>query len=161
MCCAGFAPNIRLCIQDIKSISLPKCLQFYFSAFLFCTGFLLFTLSFKLVMCRNYNVVDPSSMLQTFLVPFPRSVPPHNPVYELYGQFLQPQASFFSNMPCQLWDLLQTGVPLQIMSNQLNLPQEKHLKDDQWKLEHNFESHSKGSEYLRYFCFLFVIHLQT
>ena len=24
------------------------------------------------------------------LVPFPRSVPLHNPVYELYGQFLQP-----------------------------------------------------------------------
>ena len=29
-----------------------------------------------------------TSMLQTFLVPFHRSVPRHNPVSELYGQFL-------------------------------------------------------------------------
>ena len=30
--------------------------------FLFCTGFLLFTLSTKLVLWSNYNVVDPSSV---------------------------------------------------------------------------------------------------
>ena len=43
-------------------------------------------------------------------------------------------------------------VPLQIMSNQLNLPQmdsklSKHLNDDQWKQdapELNFESHRKA-----------------
>jgi hypothetical protein len=49
-------------------------------------------------------------------------------------------------------------VPFQIMSNQLNLPQvdsnnvvDKYLKDDQLKQEapeFNFDSHSKGSEFL-------------
>ena len=32
MCCVGFAPNIALRIQDIRYISLPNILQFYFSA---------------------------------------------------------------------------------------------------------------------------------
>ena len=31
-----------------------------------------------------------------FLVPFPRSVPQHNPVSELYGQFLQPHGLVFA-----------------------------------------------------------------
>ena len=36
------------------------------------------------------------SMLQMFLVPFPRAVPRHNPVSELYGQFLQPHGLVFA-----------------------------------------------------------------
>ena len=35
-----------------------------------------------------------------YLIPFPRSVPRHNPVSELF-QFL-----FCSDMDCQLWDLI-------------------------------------------------------
>ena len=38
----------------------------------------------------------------------------------------------------------------------------RNIKDDQSKQnapEYNFEYHSKGSEYLRYFCILFLIHL--
>jgi hypothetical protein len=46
------------------------------------------------------------------LVLFPRSVPRHNPVSELYGQFLQPHG--LVNVPF---------AHFQIMSNQLNLPQ--------------------------------------
>jgi hypothetical protein len=41
-------------------------------------------------------------ILQTFfLVPFPRSVPRHNPVSELYGQFLQPHDLDFA-LTCAL-----------------------------------------------------------
>jgi hypothetical protein len=66
----GFAPNITLLIQDKKFMYLPIYLQYYFSAnrmhvleyFLFCTGFLLFTLSFMLLL-RSNDVVDPSSIL--------------------------------------------------------------------------------------------------
>ena len=36
------------------------------------------------------------SMLQKCLIPFPRSVPRHNPVSELYGQFLWPHNLFFA-----------------------------------------------------------------
>ena len=76
------------------------------------------------------------------LVPFPRSVPRHNPVSEPYGQNPFPELfillGFCSDMYCQLWDLyIDRCVPFQIMSNQ-------------WKQEapeHNLESHSKGSEY--------------
>uniref|UniRef100_A0A8C7RRM6 Uncharacterized protein n=1 Tax=Oncorhynchus mykiss TaxID=8022 RepID=A0A8C7RRM6_ONCMY len=32
MCCVGFSQNITHCIQDIKLISLPYFLQFYFSS---------------------------------------------------------------------------------------------------------------------------------
>ena len=47
------------------------------------------------------------SMLQKCLVPFPRSVPRHNPVSEVYKQFLRPQRLvFFSDMHWQLWDLV-------------------------------------------------------
>ncbi|KAK6294849.1 hypothetical protein J4Q44_G00340750 [Coregonus suidteri] len=73
MCCVGFAPNITLFIQDIKLISLPiffcsftlvpSCKQdACFGVLVFCTGFLLFTLSFRLVLWSNYNVVDPASV---------------------------------------------------------------------------------------------------
>ena len=46
-----------------------------------------------------------------FLVPFPRSVPRHHPVSELYRQFLRPHGLVFcSDMHCQLWDLLYRQV---------------------------------------------------
>jgi hypothetical protein len=59
------------------------------------------------------------------LIPFPRSVPRHNPVSEFYGQFL-----LTSWLGFLLWHSLSTVgpyidrcVPFQIMSNQLNFPQ--------------------------------------
>ena len=65
---------------------------------------------------------------------------------------------FCSDMHCQLWDLIYTGVCLS-KSCQINwiyhrctpIKFQKHLKDDQWKqdeTELNFEFHGKGSEYL-------------
>ena len=42
---------------------VPYCKQdACFGIFVFCTGFLLFTLPFRLVLWSNYNVVDPSSV---------------------------------------------------------------------------------------------------
>ena len=59
-----------------------------------------------------------------FLVPFPRSVPRHNPVSELYGQFLRPHGLVIS-LTCTVncGTLYRQCVPFQIISNQLNLPQ--------------------------------------
>ena len=43
---------------------MPNCKQdACFGIFLFCTGFFLFTLSFRLVLWRNCNVDDPSSVV--------------------------------------------------------------------------------------------------
>ena len=46
------------------SITLVSCCKqdAWFRIFVFCTGFLLFTLSIRLVLWSNYNVVDPSSV---------------------------------------------------------------------------------------------------
>ena len=49
---------------------------------------------------------------------FPRSVPWHNPVSELYGQFLRPHGFVFA-LTCTV----NCGTLYRIMSNQLNLPQ--------------------------------------
>ena len=47
------------------------------------------------------------SKLPTLLVPFPRSVPRHTLVSELYREFLRPYGLVFcSDMHCQLWDLI-------------------------------------------------------
>ena len=72
ICCNGFAPNIILCILDKKLIALPHFCRISlvprckknacFEIFVFCTGFLLFTLSIRLVLWSNYNIVDPSSV---------------------------------------------------------------------------------------------------
>ena len=56
-----------------------------------------------------------------FLVPFPRFVPRHNPVSELYGQFLRPHGLFFSltcTVNCGTF-YIDRCVPFQIMSNQI------------------------------------------
>jgi hypothetical protein len=47
-----------------------------------------------------------------FLVPFPKSVPRHNPVSELYGHLLQPHGWVFALTCSQMWDLILTGVCL-------------------------------------------------
>jgi hypothetical protein len=77
------------------------------------------------------------------LVPFPRSVPQHNPVSELYVHFLQPHGLVFafSHALSTVGPYIDRCLYFQIMSNQLNLPQVdsnqvvKHLKDDQCKLD--------------------------
>ena len=48
------------------------------------------------------------SMLQNFFVPFPRSVPQHNPILALYGQFLQPHGWFL------LWHVQSATVLLHL-----------------------------------------------
>nr|AAP06505.1 hypothetical protein [Schistosoma japonicum] len=62
------------------------------------------------------------------LVPFPRSVPRHNPVSVLYGQFLDNSFDLMAwfllcNARSTMQPYLDRRVPFQIMSNQLNLPQ--------------------------------------
>ena len=49
------------------------------------------------------------------LVPFPRSVPRHNPVSELYGQFLRPHGLIFALST--VGPYIDRCVPFQIMSN--------------------------------------------
>jgi hypothetical protein len=59
------------------------------------------------------------------LVPFPRFVPWHSPVSELYGQVLQPHGLVFA-LTCTVNCgplYRQVCVPFQIMPNQFNLPQ--------------------------------------
>ena len=65
MDCIGFAPSITLCKSHIFcSITLELCCKQdeCFGIFLFYTRLLLFTLSIRLVLWSNYNVVDPSSV---------------------------------------------------------------------------------------------------
>jgi hypothetical protein len=45
---------------DISAVLQTGCM--FWNIFIFCTGFLLFTLSFRLVLWCIYNVVDPSSV---------------------------------------------------------------------------------------------------
>jgi hypothetical protein len=58
------------------------------------------------------------------VVPFPRYVHRHNPVSELYGQFLQPKGLVFA-LTCTVraCQSIDRCVPFPIMSNQLDLPQ--------------------------------------
>ena len=74
------------------------------------------------VFWRTFNAAD------IFLVPFPRSVPQHNPVSELYGQFLQPHVLVFA-LTSTVGPCIDRCVPSQIMSNQLNLPQVDFILD--------------------------------
>ena len=59
----GFAPFVFR--GFFCSITLVPCCKqdAFFGIFVLCTGFLIFTLSFRLVLWRNYNVVDPYSVL--------------------------------------------------------------------------------------------------
>jgi hypothetical protein len=50
-------------------------------------------------------------------------VPQHNPVSELYGQFLPPNSLVFALTALSTVGPVYRQVPFQIMSNQLNLPQ--------------------------------------
>ena len=93
-------------------------------------------------------------MLQNVFVPFPRSVPRHNPVSELYGQLLLPHGLVFA-LTCTVncgTLYIDRFVPFKVMSNQLNLPKvDSNIKDNQWKQDGpvlNLESHIKESEYL-------------
>jgi hypothetical protein len=58
---------------------------------------------------------------QHFLVPFPRSLLRHNPVSELYRQFLWLHGLVFALT--SVGPYIDRCVPFQIMSNQLNSPQ--------------------------------------
>ena len=61
--------------------------------------------------------------------------PWHNPVPELYGQFLQPHGLGFT-LTCTInWGTLYRCVPFQIMSNQLNLPQVDSNQSQGWSME--------------------------
>ena len=57
---------------------------------------------------------------RTFLVPFPRSVPRHNPALELYGQFLRPHGLVIA-ITCMTINREVCAYPNHV--NQLNLPQ--------------------------------------
>ena len=64
-------------------------------------------------------------------------MPRHNPVSELYGQFLRPHGLVFALLT--VGPYIDRCVPLQIMSNKLNLPQVdsnqdvEASQDGQWK----------------------------
>jgi hypothetical protein len=84
--------------------------------------------------------------------------PRHNPVSELYGQFFQPHSVVFAltnTVNCgtlyrQVCDFPNNVQPIEFTTGGLKSSC-RNIKDDQWKHdtpELNFESHSKGSEYL-------------
>ena len=76
-------------------------------------------------------------------------MPRHNPVMELYGQFLRPHGLFFALACTVNFETLNRRVCL-AKSCPMDLIQ-VNIKDDQWKQdasELNFESHSKGFDYL-------------
>ena len=110
----------------------------------------------------HLRMMEATVFLGTFnaaeLVPLPRSVPRHNLVSELYGQFLPPHGLVFSltctvncgtlyRQVCAFPNLVQS---IEFTTGGLQSSW-RNIKDDQWKKdapELNFESHSKGSEYL-------------
>ena len=51
---------------------------------------------FHLRMMESTVFLETFNAADIFLVPFPRSVPRHNPVSELYGQFLRPHGLVFA-----------------------------------------------------------------
>jgi hypothetical protein len=64
-------------------------------------------LSVLLHLRMEATVLEDLQCCRNVLVPFPRSVPWHDPVSELYIQFLRPYVlGFCSDMHCQLWDLI-------------------------------------------------------
>ena len=70
----------------------------------------------------GHSVPSDLQCCRHFLVPSPRSVRQHNPVSELYGQFLQPHGLVFAlNALLTVVTCIDRCVPFQIMSNQLNL----------------------------------------
>ena len=85
-----------------------------------------------------------------------RSVPRHNPVSELYRQFLRPHGLVFA-LTCTVncWALYRQvcAFPNYVQSIEFTTGELqsswRNIKDGQWKQdapELNFESHSKGSE---------------
>ena len=100
---------------------------------------------------------------RNLLVPFPRIVPRHNPVSELYGQFLPPHDMIFAltcTVNCGTLYRQVCAFPNTVQSIEFNTG--GHLKDDPWKRdasELNFESHSEGSEYLAIYVFYFELLL--
>ena len=74
---------------------------------------------------RGHCVLRELRRCRQLLAPFPRSVHRHNPISELYGQFLRPHNLFFLliyTVNCGTLQYIDRCVPFQIMSNQLNLP---------------------------------------
>ena len=67
----------------------------------------------KLLPLKNdggHCVLGDLQCCRNVLVPFSRSVPQHNPVSELYGQFLRSHGLFFcSDVRCQLWNLFNSS----------------------------------------------------
>ena len=81
----------------------------------------------KLLPFKNdggYCVLGDLQCFRNVLVPFPRSVPRHNPVSELYVQFHRQYGLVFA-LICTVKSgpYIDRCVPFQIMSNQLNVPQ--------------------------------------
>ena len=78
----------------------------------------------KLLSFQNdggYCVLGYLKCCRNISVPFPRSVPRHNPSSELYGQFLPPHGLLFA-LTCTV-NCIDRCVPFQIMSKKFNLPQ--------------------------------------
>ena len=74
----------------------------------------------KLVPLKNdggHCVLGDLQCYRNVLVPFPRSVPRHNPVSELYVQFLRPHGLFFA-LTYTVEGYVDQCVPFQIMTNQ-------------------------------------------
>jgi hypothetical protein len=96
---------------------------------------------------------------EMFLYPSPDFVSKHNPVSGLYKQFLRPHGLVFA-LTCivncgtlyrQVCAFLNHVQLIEFTTGGLQSNCRTHLKDDQWKQdspELNFESHSKGSEYI-------------
>jgi hypothetical protein len=93
------------------------------------------------------------------LVPFPSSLPWHNPVSELYWQFLQPPGLFFvltCTVNCQTLYRHVCAFPNHVQSIECTTGGlqsscrniSRMINGNRVAPELNFESHSKG-----YFCF--------
>ena len=94
-----------------------------------------------------------------FLVPFPRSVRQHNPVSELYGQFLRPHGLVFAltcTVNCGTYYRQVCAFPNHVQSIEFTTSGlqsscrniSRIINRNRMHLSSNFESQSKGSEYL-------------
>ena len=92
----------------------------------------------KLFTCKNNGgqcVLGDLQCCRNSLVPFPRSVSQHNPVSELYGQFLQPHGFVFAltcTVNCGILYRQVCAFPNHVQSIEMTTGG-LHLMDDQWK----------------------------
>jgi hypothetical protein len=129
--------------KECRPLDLLKMFKLMFHTVVFCLHSIRRAVpSFVLVEMSIVSCSKQLSRNRNVLVCFPRFVLRHNPVSELYGQFLRPRGLVFAltcTVNCGTLYRQVCAFPNHVQSSCRN------IKDDQWKQdapELNFECHS-------------------